>query len=83
MDSTNRYAWDLLKAAKVVEGTLVTARHQYNGKGQRGSFWESQKDENLTISIVFFPKNLLAKQQFYLNQAMALGVYFFAKELLG
>ncbi len=83
VDSTNNYLLQLLKTAKLVEGTVVTARHQYKGKGQRASTWQSEADKNITISILLYPKMLAAKQQFYLSQAMALGIYHFAKELLG
>ena len=83
VDSTNNYMLQLLKTNEVMEGTVVSARHQYKGKGQRVSTWASEIDKNITISIALFPKTLAAKNQFYLNQTIALGIYHFAQELLG
>jgi BirA family biotin operon repressor/biotin-[acetyl-CoA-carboxylase] ligase len=58
----------------VFEGTVVIARHQEQGRGQRGSTWESEPNKNLTLSILFQPSFLRPDEQFMLNKAVSLGV---------
>ncbi len=83
IDSTNHYAAQLLKEAPPMEGTLISADHQFAGKGQRGNTWLAKAGENLTLSIILYPKFLLAHQQFLLSQSIALAVQGFAKNVLG
>jgi BirA family transcriptional regulator, biotin operon repressor / biotin---[acetyl-CoA-carboxylase] ligase len=81
VDSTNKYAHELISKINPIEGTVIRAEEQYAGRGQFGSEWESKPGENITISIILCPKFLLVKHQFYLNAAIALGVYDFVNEL--
>lgn len=73
IDSTNEY----LRNYKSVEGeamTVATAEFQSAGKGQGKNTWESNHGENLLFSILCHPKNVLAKRQFILSQAIALAI---------
>ncbi|MGN1376025.1 MAG: biotin--[acetyl-CoA-carboxylase] ligase [Prevotella sp.] len=54
--------------------TIVCAYKQTAGHGQGGSCWESEPGKNLTFSIKFYPKNILASRQFILLEAGALAV---------
>lgn len=72
--STNNYALDLLKNEQVVEGTIIIARHQTAGRGQRDKIWTSQPGMNLLCSIVLRPVFLEIHQQFQLNKVIALAV---------
>src|SRR5690349_19100423 len=58
-DSTNSYLARLLASDKqvreVFEGTVVIARQQQQGRGQRGTSWESEPGKNLTLSILLQP----------------------------
>jgi BirA family biotin operon repressor/biotin-[acetyl-CoA-carboxylase] ligase len=74
VDSTNSYASSLLKEKQVFEGTVIMAHHQFGGKGQRGHTWQSEKDKNITISILLFPHHLKADQQFVLTQCASLAI---------
>jgi BirA family biotin operon repressor/biotin-[acetyl-CoA-carboxylase] ligase len=74
LDSTNTYALNLLSKNKPSEGTVITAHNQSNGRGQIGRNWQSEPRKNLTISLILYPKFLPARQQFLLNQAIALGI---------
>lgn len=56
------------------EGFTVTADEQFAGKGQMGASWDSAVGQNLTSSILLYPKFLLPKQVFYLNKAVAIAV---------
>lgn len=51
-------------------GTVVNARCQTAGRGQRGNGWESEPGENLTFSIVLRPVGLPAHRQFELSMAV-------------
>ncbi|MCH2044241.1 MAG: biotin--[acetyl-CoA-carboxylase] ligase [Saprospiraceae bacterium] len=58
-----------------IEGTAIYADEQYAGRGQIGSKWDAEAKQNLTVSFIFNPTFLLAKEQFYLSQAVALSIY--------
>lgn len=74
VDSTNTYAQNLLKQNNVAEGTVVSTFNQTKGKGNANNQWLSKIGENLSFSIIYKPTFLLARQQFYLNMAICLGV---------
>lgn len=79
--STNDEASRLIQGGNVMEGTTVVTHHQTAGRGQRGNTWMSEKGKNLTFSIVLKPAILPVKDQFYLNMAVALGVYDYLHEI--
>lgn len=81
--STNEYAALLIDAEKTIEGTLITASAQSKGRGYSGNRWESEKGENLLFSIVLKPAFLQARQQFYLNELITLGLYDALQPKLG
>lgn len=76
-DSTNNRA--LEGAAECPDKTTWAADFQTAGRGQRGNKWSSLKAENLTFSILFRPRNILAKDQFAVSEATALGVCRYLK----
>lgn len=83
IDSTNKYATQLLRNELLSEGTIISTAHQFAGKGQRGNTWECEAGQNITLSIVLYPRFLLAYQQFLLSQSISLGVRDFAAGILG
>ena len=84
VDSTNNYALSLLKNTPLpIEGTAIYALEQYAGRGQRGNEWVASIGENITTSIILYPKQLLATQQFALSQLIALAVCNFVAERVG
>lgn len=72
--STNAYALELLSKSNPSEGTVISAHHQQDGRGQIGSKWESAAGKNITLSVILRPSFLPIRQQFLLNQAVALAV---------
>ena|ERR1051326_412392 len=72
--STNSYAMELLREMEMPEGTVVRAREQFSGRGQRGSAWESEAGKNITTSFIFRPSFIGATQQFMMSKVVALGV---------
>ncbi len=73
--STNVYASELLTKSRPAEGTVIKACEQWDGRGQIGSGWVSEPDKNLTFSVILYPVFLQAGRQFFLNMAIALGVF--------
>jgi BirA family biotin operon repressor/biotin-[acetyl-CoA-carboxylase] ligase len=77
-NSTNVYVQQLLSNGKnVEEGTLVWTGFQTAGRGQSLNTWESEKDANLTFSILLCPDFLPVTGQFLLSQVAALGIVDF------
>lgn len=74
LPSTNLYALELLAKDRPAEGTVVLTDHQTDGRGQIGSRWISDAGKNLTFSVILSPRFLPARDQFLLNQAVALSV---------
>jgi len=79
--STNNYAVELLTNERPAEGFVVATSYQTKGKGTDTNTWESEKDKNLTFSIILYPA-FAADQQFILNKAISLGIYNFLKSEL-
>jgi BirA family biotin operon repressor/biotin-[acetyl-CoA-carboxylase] ligase len=77
LPSTNLYALELLSQKKPIEGTVVAAKSQSDGRGQLNNRWESEPNQNIAMSAIFYPSFLSVANHFLLNQAMALGVHDF------
>ncbi|WP_170110199.1 biotin--[acetyl-CoA-carboxylase] ligase [Flavilitoribacter nigricans] len=74
LPSTNDYAANWLLRERPAEGAAILADHQTAGRGQMGNTWDTESGQNLTVSVIFYPTFLLARDQFELNQALALAV---------
>ena len=75
VDSSNNYARELVRAKLPIEGTLIVADEQTDGRGQRSNSWVTEPKTNLTCSYILRPAFLAAKDQFMLSAAVALAVY--------
>ncbi len=75
--STNKYAVDIISKSKPIEGTVISASFQYDGRGQIGRYWESEEGKNITCSTILHPKFLLAHDQFQLNMSVSLAILDF------
>lgn len=71
-DSTN--TWLRENAGRVEPMTLVVAREQTAGRGQRGNSWESEPGRNLTFSFYFAPEGLRPSEQFAVSEAVSLAM---------
>lgn len=69
--STNTYLQGI--ASEVPHATVVSARRQTAGRGQRGNTWESAPGQNVTMSLLLRPAVAPARQ-FLLSEAVALAV---------
>lgn len=77
VNSTNKYAVDIISKSKPIEGTVISASFQYDGRGQIGRYWESDEGKNITCSTILHPGFLLAHDQFHLNMAISLAIHDF------
>lgn len=83
VDSTNIYAMKQIHAAMATHGMAWFAREQTAGKGQRGKSWKSEKDKNITLSLVLEPGRLQYTNQFQLSAAVALACFEFFSNYAG
>lgn len=80
-DSTNR--WLSAHAADFSgEKVCVETAFQTAGKGQGNNRWESERDCNLTLSVLTHPDGVEAREQFVLSMAAALSVSDALQEVL-
>jgi BirA family transcriptional regulator, biotin operon repressor / biotin---[acetyl-CoA-carboxylase] ligase len=81
-DSTNQYANHLLRTSPPPDGTVITAQSQHQGRGQRGTAWESRTGENLLCSMIVYPNFLTSKNHFFLSKIVALALQELLEEKL-
>ncbi len=82
VDSTNSYASELLRQNRLVEGTIIYSFEQQNGRGQRGTVWESEPNKNATLSLVLHPTFLQTDKQFLLTKIASLAIADLMSETL-
>jgi BirA family biotin operon repressor/biotin-[acetyl-CoA-carboxylase] ligase len=64
VDSTSNYVATLLKETKAVNGMVILADEQSDGRGQRGAKWQSSPGENLLFSFyIQYPSLAILHQQ--------------------
>lgn len=73
LPSTNKYC-ELLDLSQTEEFSVIYARQQTAGIGQRGNCWNSQPDKNLTFSLILKPTFLPAAEQYMLTKVVSLGI---------
>lgn len=83
--STHNYLKALLAerrtaAEELTPYTMIAARRQTAGRGQRGNHWESEDFKNLTFSMVAYPERLSPAMQFSISEAVALSVAALLKQ---
>lgn len=74
LDSTNSKFYELMAHKQLPEFSAVIASEQTAGRGQIGNSWESEKDKNLTFSIVLYPHFLKIQKQFRITQMVATAI---------
>lgn len=75
VDSTNKYAADLLAAGRAVHGTVILAHEQTQGRGQRGRTWLSAPGLDIATSVVLSLAEWPVADQFALSKVAALAVH--------
>jgi len=79
--STNRVLSEDMGDAP--HGTVLMARSQTAGRGQRGNSWEAAPGMNVTMSLVLRPERIDVRSQWRMSQAVALGAVAHLDRLLG
>lgn len=83
VDSTNRYALDLVRSERPPQGTVIHTDYQVEGRGQRGKTWQASPGMNALFSIIYYPPFLSPAQHFRLNQKVSLALFNALKDLTG
>lgn len=73
--STNDVASQLVEKENIVEGTIIITDYQTRGRGQMDNRWDSEREMNLTFSIVLKPHFIIAADQFLLSIVPSLAVF--------
>ena len=71
IDSTNIYLLENAEKFSNEEMTVAITDYQTAGRGQRGNHWESEPGKNLLLTLLLQPRNLPARGQFILSEAVA------------
>lgn len=61
-------------ASDCAHGTVVCARSQTAGRGQRGNSWEAAPGMNITMSVLLRPVGLAPAGQFVISQAVSMAI---------
>ncbi|MEZ4804608.1 MAG: biotin--[acetyl-CoA-carboxylase] ligase [Bacteroidia bacterium] len=72
--STNSYAFELLKQKIAVNGSVIIAEYQTEGKGQSGKLWYSEAYKNLLFSLIIKPVTKHNLNPFSINKAIAIAM---------
>ena len=81
--STNDYSKQLLANFKPhIDFTAIMAKHQFQGRGQRGTTWLTPANVNMTASFIYSPNNLSVSEQFVLTVHTSLAVYDALQEII-
>ncbi len=81
-NSTNTFLKELCQQNEVENFTVVVTKKQTSGRGQMQSVWQSDKDKNLTFSVLVKFDDLKIDNQFYLSKVISLAVHDVLVEFL-
>lgn len=74
LDSTNKKAHQLVEQGEINNLAWIQTEDQYMGKGLGKNTWESQAGKNITGSLVVFPGDIEAAQQFDISIMASLAI---------
>tara|TARA_B100001059_G_scaffold221697_1_gene244901 strand:- start:759 stop:1508 length:750 start_codon:yes stop_codon:yes gene_type:complete len=77
VDSTNNFAAKLIQDGLAEHGSVILAENQTNGRGQRGSEWQSQKGKNILTSFIFKFQELDPQFLFRINAFISIALVDF------
>lgn len=72
--STNSFAREMFRENPAISPTCVLAYRQFQGRGQRGTSWQSEPGKNLTISLLYPNPGILPEDQFLISAAVSTGL---------
>jgi BirA family biotin operon repressor/biotin-[acetyl-CoA-carboxylase] ligase len=74
VSSTNEFAAFLVSKTNPEEGTVISSVDQHDGRGQVGRNWHASPGQNITMSVILYPKHIEVHHQFDLNKILSLGI---------
>ncbi|MGY0393145.1 biotin--[acetyl-CoA-carboxylase] ligase [Bizionia sp. KMM 8389] len=74
INSTNSFLRALSSSNKIEDYTVITANYQSNGRGQRGSIWNSESGKNLMFSVFKDIPFLKFQDNFYISIVTSLAL---------
>jgi len=74
IDSTNTYLKQISASEILDDYTVVTTKKQTQGRGQRGTVWNSEKSKNLICSVFKRGVDIAVDEQFYVSIVTSLAV---------
>lgn len=74
LDSTNNYMKSLVREKQPEEGSVVITDFQTGGRGQMGNGWNSERGRNLLFSLLIYPEDVPANEQFIISRIASLAV---------
>ncbi len=81
INSTNSFAREMFKENPHMPATCIVADRQLEGRGQRGTIWESKPGQNLTFTVVFPRPGFSISHQFLLSAVVATSIVGSLKKL--
>ena len=75
LESTSNFVAKQLIAGLYAKGEVILARFQTEGRGQRGSSWQSLPGDNLTFSFAIPSDFLNIHEHFILSKAVSVAIY--------
>jgi BirA family biotin operon repressor/biotin-[acetyl-CoA-carboxylase] ligase len=82
VNSTNKFALELIRQNMAENGTVVLAEFQSDGKGQLGREWISNPYENLMFSIILKHVTNIPANPFIINKTITLSMLQCVREFL-
>ncbi len=80
-DSTNSALKEMVARQKVPEGFCLYTDYQRSGRGQYGKHWQSEKGQNLLMSLYLRPNFLAPEQAYRLTMSVCLALGDLGQEL--
>lgn len=74
INSTNSLGREMFRSNPAMPLTCIMAEKQLEGRGQRGTVWESKPGENLTFSVVVPNPKFSPSHQFLLSTSIATSI---------
>ena len=74
INSTNSLAREMFRENPRMAASCIVAEEQLEGRGQRGTSWNSHRGQNLTFSILWPDPNISLVRQFLLSAVVSTGI---------
>ena len=73
-DSTNRWLRDYTSPLPAGKYVVLVADYQTAGKGCGSNSWESERGKNLTFSMLIYPEEIPANEQFHITEVVSVAM---------